>query len=105
MQIAARICLILSALFFLSGWGTLCYCPGEFIIAAGLCVLPVCFGSQFVRTIGILVFGASLVSASHMYLKDEELKGKVQHIRLMQQKKARAKPLASCVEERIVQAA
>ena len=83
----------------------LCYCPGEFIIAAGLCVLPVCFGGRLVRTIGILVFVASLVSASHMYLKDQELKGKVRQIRLMQQKKARAKPLATFLGERIVQAA
>ena len=83
----------------------LCYCPGEFLIAAGLCILPVCFGRQFIRTIGILLFGGSLIAASHMYLKDEELKAKIQRIRLMQQKMAGAKPLATVRGERIVQVA
>jgi hypothetical protein len=83
----------------------LCYCPGEFIIAAALCVLPACVGSPFIRTTAMVVLGASLIAASHMYLKDEQLKGKVQHIRLIQQKKAAAKPLATGGQERIVQAA
>lgn len=83
----------------------LCYCPEEFIAAAVFCVFPMCFGRQFVRTIAILLFAGSLIAASHMYLKDQELKAKVQRIRLMKEKKAGAKPLASCVGERIVQAA
>ena len=105
MQMAARICLVLSTLFFLFGWGVLCYCPGEFLIAAALCVLPICFGRQSIRAIAILLFAASLISASHMYLKDQQLKAKVQRIRLMQQKNPPSKPLARWRAERIVQAA
>ena len=83
----------------------LCYCPGEFLIAAAICVLPVCIGTQFVRTIAILVCGASLVAASHMYLKDEQMKERLQRIRLLHEKKGAPKPLATGVGERIVQAA
>jgi hypothetical protein len=104
-QRVALILLIIGGLFFIEGWMVLCYCPGGFLIAAAVCVFPMCVGNQLLRTIAILVCGASLVAASHMYLKDVELKGKVQRIRLLQQKKARAKPLATFRAERIVQAA
>jgi hypothetical protein len=86
----------------------LCYCPGEFLFAAALCVLPICVGRKFIRTIAMLFFGASLLSASHMYLNDEQMKEKIQRIKTIQlrQKKTEAvKPLATRRPWRIVQAA
>ena len=86
----------------------LCYCPGDFLIAAALCVLPICVGRQFIRTIAILFFGASLLAASQMYLKDEQMKERIQRIKTIQlrQKKTEAvKPLATRRPWRIVHAA
>jgi hypothetical protein len=77
---AARICLFFAGLSFVFGWMVLCYCPGTFIGAAALSAVAVALGKDAVQITGVILLGASLLSASHMYLKDEQMKARAQQI-------------------------
>lgn len=99
---------MLAGFYFVWGWMVACYCPGAFVFAAALCVLPIFVGRQLIRTVAILFFGASLLSASHMYLKEAQSNEKAEQIRikiLRQNKIDAAKPLATGSQRRIVHAA
>jgi hypothetical protein len=71
---AARVCLLLAALVLIFGAMMLCDCPGLFLLAVVLALVPVFAGARAVRVAGIVVLGVALVTLALEFLTDAVLR-------------------------------
>jgi hypothetical protein len=60
---AARVCLFLAVLFFVNGGLVLCYCPGEFVMAAILAGVAAWCGTRSVRVLSMVLLVLSVAMA------------------------------------------
>jgi hypothetical protein len=70
---AARVCLVLAVLFFVNGGLVLCYCPGEFVMAAILAGVAAWCGTRSVRILSLLLLVVSIVMAGVQARKEARL--------------------------------